>query len=136
VSLRLLAVLALLLIVGGCSGSGKVSGKVTYKGEALGSGVVTFRTDKATATSPIDADGNYRILKAPPGKVQITVETIAPAGGVSKDGKIQGSTFEVSGGSEKPGKYVAIPPKYADPAQSGLTYEVTPGSQTYDIKLE
>ena len=31
---------------------------------------------------------------------------------------------------------VLIPGKYGDVATSGLTYEVTPGSQTHDIALQ
>jgi hypothetical protein len=34
------------------------------------------------------------------------------------------------------GHYVNIPNKYRDPTESGLTYNVVPGSQTFDIKLE
>jgi hypothetical protein len=30
---------------------------------------------------------------------------------------------------------VDLPNKYLDPAASGLTYTVTPGSQTHDIEL-
>lgn len=32
-------------------------------------------------------------------------------------------------------RYVAIDAKYADPEKSGLTYEVKPGAQSYEIKL-
>src|SRR5262249_43114319 len=82
-----LRLLALALLAGGCSSSGTVTGKVTYKGEPLGSGKVAFYSANATATGDIDASGNYTIPKAPLGPVRVTVETIAPASGGGASGK-------------------------------------------------
>jgi hypothetical protein len=33
-------------------------------------------------------------------------------------------------------RWFAIPPKYADPAKSGLQYEVTRGKNTWDVPLK
>ena len=38
--------------------------------------------------------------------------------------------------TEMKGRYVDIPSKYYNPDESGLTYRVAPGSQTFDIKLD
>jgi hypothetical protein len=33
-------------------------------------------------------------------------------------------------------KHVPVPRRYADPKTSGLSYTVTPGKQSHDIRLE
>ena len=133
-----LGLLALLVPLGvaGCGSTGHVTGKVTYQGQPLGSGIVAFQWANATATSAIDADGNYTIPKAPLGPARITVETIPPPAGGGKGGPQQ-STLVVDGApAPAPGKYVAIPARYKDPTQSGLTYTVVRGRQTHDIPLD
>jgi hypothetical protein len=37
---------------------------------------------------------------------------------------------------QKGGKYVKIPPQYADRERTPLTYKITKGAQTYDIELK
>ena len=44
-----------------------------------------------------------------------------------------GSMYESQGQGDR---YVAIPERYADKDQAKLTYEVTPGKQAHDIKLD
>ena len=75
-----LGLLALLVPLGvaGCGSTGQVTGRVTYKGQPLGSGLVAFHWADATRTSAIDADGHYTIQKAPLGPARITVETMRP----------------------------------------------------------
>jgi hypothetical protein len=137
-----LAVL-LTLALGGCGSrnTGSISGTVSYKGQPLGNGSVVFVGKEGKGdSSPIGADGSYQVNRAPVGQVKITVETVPPAptaGAIPMAGKIT-----PSGGPEMPkspgaaGKYVKIPDKYKDAAQSTLTYEVKPGSQKYDINLD
>jgi len=73
-----LVVFGVTLALSGCGKStGSVSGKVTYKGEPLPSGTVTFVTDAGVVSSPIAVDGTYSIPKAPLGTVAITVTTPA-----------------------------------------------------------
>jgi hypothetical protein len=130
-------VLALLLLgVAGCGSTGEVTGKVTYRGQALGSGVVAFHWPDATRTSAIDADGRYTIHQAPVGPARVTVETIPPPPAGGKKGPQQ-STVVVDGAPPPPpGAYVAIPPRYKSPDESGLTYTVVRGRQTHDIPLD
>ena len=131
----------------GCGSQGSVSGKVSYKGEALGGGTVVFTSEgRASDSSPIALDGTYHINKIPTGPVKVAVETKSarpiaadprrpnmptpppdqmPAGGTSAYGTPGAPT----------GKYVWIPDDYGDPAKSGLTYDVKPGSQTKDFDL-
>jgi hypothetical protein len=131
-------VLVLLLPLGlaGCGSTGQVTGQVTYKRQALGSGIVAFHWPDATRTSAIHADGRYTIHQAPLGPARISVETIEPPGGGGKKGPQQ-STVTVDGAPPPPpGKYVAIPARYKNPDQSGLTYTVVRGRQIHDIPLD
>ena len=120
----------------GCGGRGDVSGRVLYKGAPLPAGRVTFVCEggtKPALTSEI-RDGAYTIPGAPVGAVKIGVATFR----VNKT-RVPNMPKEASsppGGEEQsPGAYVAIPPRYADPGTSGLTYTVQRGSQTHDIDL-
>jgi hypothetical protein len=141
--------LLLCLAVTGCGSSGSVSGKVSYKGEPLGGGVVVFTSTegKSSASAQIGPDGQYSIDKIPAGPVKISVETNSakpakapprgalptpPAGAMPKD--IDPSKYNQA--SQPKGKYVAIPENYADPEKSGLTYTVTSGPQTHEIDLK
>jgi len=75
-----LAVLALVLLFGviGCSKSGKVTGKVTYDGQTVPVGTITFHPEQA-GKQPVlveITDGKYTAEKVPPGSYTITVSTI------------------------------------------------------------
>ncbi len=114
-----------------------VKGTISYKGEKLGNGsVMFFGADNKGASSPINADGTYRIDNAPIGSVKITVET-APIPEQESTPMMKGVDMpDMKGKSMKVGPYVKIPARYKDVAQSGLTYQVKSGVQTHDIKLD
>jgi hypothetical protein len=138
-----LLLLSLGLGAAGCGSAASVSGKVSYKGAPVKGGTVTFyNASNWTGTSPIGADGSYKIDKVPSGTVKITVETKSakPNPMASrmpkppKDAPVPpGSMYE---GGGDPDRYVAIPDKYADKEQSGLTYDVKSGSQEHPIELQ
>src|SRR5579859_6703881 len=135
---RQLAAVALVLCLAGCGAPESkfipVTGKVTYKGEALPTGSVVFVADASKGnTTPheprgiIDATGNYQVTTAgKPG---------APAG-----------WYKIAVLANKPqdtknpyGMPVSlIPKKYGDAAQSGLSIEVVapPASGSYDLTLK
>lgn len=184
------------LCILGCGYStGDVSGKVTFKGEPLKGGIVTFAPTAAEApsfTAAIQEDGTYSIqgLRAGEYKVCVETESLKPrmpgsvrGGGGSmsgppggRGGKGSGAPPGSSGGgppdlmknyksgkiktdptlkdSEEPedvrskrGKdgfaymmenmknYVPIPPNYANPDTTPLTFTATKGSQTFDIPV-
>jgi hypothetical protein len=143
------------LAVAGCGGStGTITGTVTYQGKPLKGGVVMFTPagGGGAAVATIGEDGTYTAEKVPVGEATITVDTafLKPAAGRGEMGgnapKYEPPKEAPEGGAPayKPPsdaganarKYVPIPPKYADPAQSGLKYTVTGGSQKKDIPLD
>jgi hypothetical protein len=130
--------------VSGCGQpAGSVSGKVSYRGKPLKGGSVTMILADGSKSAPatINEDGTYRLDKVLAGPVKVAVETQSlavqvrlptyrpPAGTIAA-----GYAPPDSGGAAR--RYVRIPPQYADPEKSGLTYTVTAGSQTYDIDLK
>jgi len=128
--------LVAVLLVGCEAKVAEVSGKVTYKDKPLGSGVVMFIGSHDNATGSIDASGNYIVAKAPVGPCKVAVQTFAPSGGGTGPKGTATSSMTVEGAPPPPGPYVAIPEKYSDPNQSGLTFEVKGGKNTFPIKLE
>jgi hypothetical protein len=117
---RGLAMLMVLLTVGcGRPPMAEVSGVVTYNGEPLHVGSIVFMNDSAPnryqiATGTIQGGGRYHLTEVACGDVRISVTTPPPIG---------------------PVRGTVIPKHYADLDKSGLTYTVTSGSQTFDIKL-
>ncbi len=146
-------VLCLAALATGCSGSGTITGKVTYQKQPLTGGTVLFTSTagKGSRTATIGEDGSYTITNMPTGPAKIAVDTRTaqarpgPFGGAPpsmqppKD--VQLPDTARSGGlygppSGKKATAVPIPERYADPEKSGLTYTVKSGSQTHPIDLE
>jgi hypothetical protein len=121
----------------GCgSKTATVSGTISYKGEKLGNGNVTFVGDKGqAAASPIKADGTYSMTNVPLGTVKIKVETIPPAEGSSQN-RMGVDMPDMKGKEKDLGKYVKIPDRYKDSEKSGLTYQVKPGKHKHNIDLD
>jgi len=145
--------LVLLGAVGCGAKTAKVTGTVTFNGQPLKGGNVTFaRSDgKPSLTQPIQEDGSYSFDKVDVGTVKVCVETAslkpsgAPGGG-GRGGAVPPAN--APGGAAGPGgytpggnvgsmaaRYMAIPPQYADTETTPLTLEVKPGSQNYNITL-
>lgn len=127
-----------------------VQGKVTIGDNHLTAGSVMFHgKDNLTGMASIDKNGAYVMKDAPLGDVTVTVSVPPPPQGGTermkmgpmtkeKDGKSvdpSGSGKTISIMSEMPGKIVPIPPRYAEPGTSGLTYTVKRGEHTHDIPL-
>ncbi len=135
--LRLLLVLAAPLGLVGCNSAiGTVRGKVYYNGTLLKGGTVTFVcADGRAIPTGIREDGTYVLEQVPVGNVKICVDTSSLSPKSRK-----GYAYEPPPGAKAPSRksqeYVEIPGKYADPAQSGLTFAVKGGRQDHDVKLE
>lgn len=98
--------------------TGIVSGKVTYQGKPLPSGVmhaVSTKDPQLQDHCTILRDGAYKFSKAPVGPIKIVVDT--------------------SSARDEGRPYVAIPRKYMDFQQSDLSFHVKEGEQTHDIIL-
>lgn len=137
---------------------GSLTGKVTYQGKALKGGNVTFvSTDGGqTFTGTITADGTYSVPQMTGGEFKVCVETtsVKPAGGPAAQPVIpKGAKTAPPPGANLPEgytpsdpaamakaaadkRYVPIPPKYADPKDTDLTYSFKGGDQTFDIDLK
>ncbi len=134
--------LAVLLLAGCGSGSGSISGKVTYKDKPLSGGTVTFMTsDQQVKTAVIGSDGAYSIPKLTTGPAKIAVMPVVPLppmmpGGMAMDPGKMGVPEENIAPPPAADKSVAIPEHYKDPEKSGLTYTVTAGNQEHNIELK
>ncbi len=119
---------SLIPLVSGCGGGGPetapVTGTVTYQGNPLPKGAITF----------YPASGRPAYGKIVDGKI-VDVTLLKPG-----DGAIPGPN-KVSITSVEPGKDMytpsksLIPDRYADPSKSGLTAEIKKG-QTNEVKFD
>jgi hypothetical protein len=137
---RTLALLAVALALGGCKKpvgatpkahtpppppggvKSSVSGRVTYHGVGLSSGVVQFFPETGKpAVGMVQMGGTYTVWDPPPGKIKVTVSTTPPS--------------YVSSAPPAPAAGNKLPGRYADPDTSGLTLTVSGGDQRFDINL-
>jgi hypothetical protein len=133
--------LAVFLAVGCGPASGTIKGKVKYGDANLKAGHVSFVSEDGSQTghSRIAEDGTYTIEKMPIGPVKISVETqtLVTASKARKNEPPPGQARPGGSQDDESAKLaIPIPPKYADPKTSGLTYTVTSGSQSHDIELK
>ena len=125
-----------------------VSGQVTYRGRPVPDALVAFHrvdhdapspkpgegagTSSPTPTGRTNAEGQFRLHTyvgddgAPIGDYKVTVALAAPSEGRNFMAKVDPKAMTL-----------AIPPKYTDPARSGLTATVQAGDNTippFDLK--
>lgn len=147
--LRLAIGLAVALTFAGCGGAdpnkpklGRVSGKVTYKGQPLTSGTVTFSPEAGkggetgqVATGPISSNGSYELTTfntgdgAILGQHIITVQTSQVDGDSLGKPKADGTFSYTVPKSLVPSKYVAVD-------KSPLRFTVVEGKASYDVELK
>jgi hypothetical protein len=139
--------LGLLVVAVGCRSQGSVTGKVTFNGEPMPGGTVSFLPVKGTGggNATIDPkDGSYHMDKLPVGKVKVAVlpaqEPKLPKGvkgiGPPKDTPLPEEAKGAFNLGKGGGKYVPVPKEYTDPETSKLEVEVKPGQNTYNIDLK
>jgi hypothetical protein len=125
--LNMLLLAGLAALVGGCGGNGpttEVSGKVTYEGKSVTSGLINFMPDQGRPLGGgIQPDGTYS-FEAPPGNYQVRIDAPAPLPEGYKEG------------DPLPNAPRLVPEKFANYGSSGLTATVTDeGGQTIDFNL-
>jgi hypothetical protein len=123
---------AALLLAAGCGGkpTGELSGLVTFNGQPLALGTITFICQDGTVARGNIMDGAYHVEKVWVGPTKITV--FAHPSPYLKE------MLEKMQPPPPPAlwkEYVPIPERYQDPDQSGLSYEVVRGKQTHDVSL-
>lgn len=129
------------LATSGCGGSGNVTGTVSYNGKLLRGGNVTFvsAAGNRSVSASIQDDGTYTLTHVPAGPVTVCVETESQkqAAGAVRHYKAPPGQQAPIGLEDTPESkhYTPIPEKFSKPEESGQSYTVKSGSQTYDIKL-
>jgi hypothetical protein len=129
---------------------GRVSGKVTYKGQPFDAGMVVFNPaggpENSTgqpATGKIAADGSYRLTTFDDGDGALVGEHIVmvKASKLVRTAKPAKNDVEQIRQPGPDGKlsYVhlesRIPSKYANPSKTPLRFTVKPGDNAYNIDL-
>lgn len=129
-SARMVVLLGLLACVCWCAGcgsggppTGSVSGKVTFNGQPLTAGIVTFVNEEAGtgASGQLDPSGSYRIESIRTGEYNVAVHQAPPP------------PDETGQRAELP--KLNIPEKYLTPETSGLTATVNEGGNVRDFSL-
>jgi hypothetical protein len=149
------------VVVFGCGQSrtpSKVSGKVTYKGQTVSAGTISFhrqgKDQSGVYSYPLNSDGTYSGTDMPAEEMVVTVETESanpnqvkqtyappPMAGAGKamgpdeyrkKMKEKGAPVEASGNS---GPYVKIPKKYAEKETSPLKATLTKGKNEFNFDL-
>jgi hypothetical protein len=142
-----LAVGALAAAGCGAAPAGKLSGKVTLDGKAVRGGTVLVVSANGIGRSSaiIGADGTYVLEKAPVGKVKLAIAPppappgmAAPPPGAPKPPAAPKQVRMPDITEEESQAYSSLkdlPDRYQDAEQSGLTFEVHEGENTFDITL-
>ena len=146
-----LVLVALVALPLGCGGDpskpklGRVSGTVTYKGEPVTKGVVSFvpaggpgvETGQPAA-GEIGSDGSYELTTFDEGDGAVLGEHVVLVQAVEMDPSIEGGSMPIPDAQGrlniKPPKHL-VPEKYSKAETSPLRFTVAEGSNTYDIKL-
>jgi hypothetical protein len=127
--------IAAFLALAGCQGGNRpasVSGKVTYLGRPVTSGVVVLVGADGKTSTPgvVGPDGTYRIAQAPAGSVRVAFDNPPPQ-------RVAPGNPEAVDVAQAFARYVPTPLNYRDAAQSGLTLELKRGANpNRDIELK
>jgi hypothetical protein len=127
---------------------GSILGKVTFQGTPVSGGTIHFIQGDRKTVLAIRGDGAYS-GEIPVGVYKVAIETESIK---YRDREKMLEKWQETVGPElvqkkqqvrpTPGTtaakliYMEIPSRYNDPAQSGLSYEVTAGKQERDFELE
>lgn len=128
-------VFATLLLLSGCGSSeptGKVSGKVTFKGAPVTEGTVTFvnKDQGGIAAGELQSDGTYTLFSTSgglkPGTYRVSI--MPPEVEIPGDGSTAPSTG--------PKDVDNIPEKYRNGESSGFEADVKEGKNEFDFDMQ
>lgn len=126
-----ITVAGLLALTTGCGNSaefptGRVHGRVTYKGTPVQEGVVSLYSTEfgVGASAELDKDGAYAI--AEPLRAGKYAVTILPPAEPPPQEAIPVSTKKT---------YPNLPEKYRDPKKSGLVVDIREGDNAFDVDM-
>lgn len=141
IRLLVLPVLLLAFVIGcgkGNARSSEVSGKVTYKGQPVTGGNMTFFIGDAGYPVTISPDGTYSVSQLPEGEATVVIdnEQLNPKQPVY-GGKTGGGMSPVPEGRGGPkGTYVALPAKYKNKDKTDLKVPLKTGKQEFNLDLK
>jgi hypothetical protein len=142
-SCRCLVLGMLVLLAAGCSGgTGTVTGQVTFNGQPLPLGTITFHAEQGDheVSNALIRDGSYSVdgVRAGPTKVTVvTVDTAQVGAPPTEAGGARDKGDGLKPAPKKPSSnFVALPKHYGDPNNSGLSLEVHQGTQTFNVELK
>jgi hypothetical protein len=127
-----------MFISSGCTPpKAEVKGKVTYKGSPLKGGGIIIQSSKGTTHSgDIQADGTYVVKDVPTGPAKMTVSWVNEEAIEYNRELLKKGREEKGGGSKgKPKDINSLPTKYSAFDTSGLSFQVQPGTTTFDADL-
>lgn len=121
--------------------TGTVSGKLTYKGQAVPKGTtILFMEDKSgqLASAAVDERGEYLLemkggLKVLCGTYRISVAAPSIGAGLSAEDAMKEAIKTKQKSSEEALKQ--IPARYRDPEKSKTVFEVKPGPNVFDLDM-
>jgi hypothetical protein len=143
----------MLLALTGCgSGTGAVTGRVTFRGKPVVSGsVVIVGADNKLVSCPLDAEGRYAVDGVPLGTVQVAVVSpnpnprprLPPAflihrekeRNLPENGNVKDSPAPVVPKVDS-SKWFPLPKPYELADTSGITTTIHEGDNTFDIELK
>ena len=141
---RYLAIVLVFALAGCESPRSRVHGTLKYQGQPLSDVTLIFlASDNQTYPAYPKADGTYEVVGLPRGKVQVSIQQnlprVVPRPERPPSGFPEADADDAAKGGHRPPVAVpsagSLPPKYADPEQSGLEFELTEADQLFDMDL-
>lgn len=148
------AVAAAAVVPAGCGGDvprGRVHGTIKLGGKPLtGATMIFLANDNKTHVIDLKPDGSYEVSGVALGPVKVSLQSAAPRSAVKGEfdpppisSAAKGVIDEKAGKSPTPppvkGKLDTgslLPPQYADPQKSGLSFELKDTDQEWSVDLK
>lgn len=137
-SIRWLALISCsLFMANGCGRGGSVQGQVTFEGQPVANGYITFSPVDGVgpvAGGPI-ANGRFAVEEIPPGKKLVMIEAIKETAVATSSEELarQAAAALAAGKTPTPAESAELIPR--DALGNNREVDLQPGSQTLDFEL-